>query len=369
MYLSHFSNCLAISVRKQSLPPNTYYYQGVQFYKTSKPFPTCCFHEFHTFGTMEKMVHISDDFINRNTDFSELISALKESFASQEMLVPQRHHHNFPNPETKSDSTLLLMPAWHPGKEAGVKIATVSPENRQFDLPSIQAIYILLDAVTGTVKATLEAKSLTAKRTAAASALASYYLSKENATSFLMIGTGALSANLIRAHASVRPIENVFVWGRSKEKAKAICEELQNERFNCQTIDSIEAKISEVDIVSCATLSATPLIFGKFLQQGQHIDLVGAYKKDMREADDETIKRASVFVDTFDGLNESGDISIPLENGILKKAAIKGDLFSLCSGRTKGRSDDKEISLFKSVGHALEDLVAASYYYNKLNNG
>lgn len=327
-----------------------------------------CHDYFNTFDDMEKMVQISDNFINEYTDFPELITALKAGFASEDILVPQRHHHDFPNPETGADSTLLLMPAWHPGKEAGVKIAAVSPENSRFDLPSIQAIYILLDAVKGTVIATLQAKSLTAKRTAAASALASSYLSKENANSLLMIGTGALSINLIRAHASVRPIERVYVWGRNTEKAKAICDELRNENFHCEAVNAIEEKITEVDIVSCATLSATPLVFGKLLRKGQHIDLVGAFKKDMRETDDETIKIASVFVDTFGGIHESGDISIPLEKGILKESTIKGDLFSLCSGKTKGRTDEKEITLFKSVGHALEDLVAASYYYNKFSN-
>lgn len=317
---------------------------------------------------MEQTLQITDDFINSSTNFAELISALKIGFASPDIVVPQRHHHDFPNPETGADSTLLLMPAWHPGKEAGVKIATVSPNNSRFDLPSIQAIYILLDAENGTVKATLQAKSLTAKRTAATSALASSYLSKENANSLLMIGTGALSINLIRAHASVRPIGNVYVWGRNTEKAQAICDELRNENFNCQAVNTIEEKIDGVDIVSCATLSATPLVFGKLLRKGQHIDLVGAYKKDMREADDETINKASVFVDTFGGIHESGDISIPLEEGILKESTIKGDLFSLCSGKTKGRIDEKEITLFKSVGHALEDLVGASYYYNKFSN-
>lgn len=327
-----------------------------------------CHDYFNTFDYMMKMVHISDDFINEHTDFSELIMALKLGFSAQDVCVPQRHHYDFPNPVTGADSTLLLMPAWHPGKEAGVKIATVSPENSRFDLPSIQAAYILMDAVKGTVKAILQAESLTAKRTAAASALASSYLSKKSSNSLLMIGTGALSVNLIRAHASVRSIEKVFVWGRKIEMAQAICDELQDENFHCQTISAIEEKIADVDIVSCATLSATPLVFGKLLRKGQHIDLVGAYKKDMREADDETIKKASVFVDTFGGIYESGDISIPLKKGILKESIIKGDLFSLCSVKTKGRTDEKEITLFKSVGHALEDLVAASYYYNKFSN-
>jgi len=317
---------------------------------------------------MEPPVQISDDFINANTDFKELIPALKSGFASEDIIIPQRHHHDFPNPKTGSDSTLLLMPAWRPGENAGVKMVTISPENSKYDLPAIQGSYVLMNAITGEVKAILEAKGLTAKRTAATSALASTFLSKENSTSLLMIGTGALSANLIRAHASVRPIDTVYVWGRKFEKAKAVCEALRDETFNCSVIASIEEKISEVDIVSCATLSKIPLVHGKLLKEGQHIDLIGAYRQDMREADDEVIQRASVFVDSFGGREESGDIFIPLEKGILKEEDIKGDLFSLCSEKTKGRTNEKEITLFKSVGHALEDLVAASYYYNKFKN-
>lgn len=318
---------------------------------------------------MDAIVQISEDFIERKTNFRDLVAALKNGFASKEIIVPQRHHHDFPNPETGADSTLLLMPAWHPGQNAGVKMVTISPENSQFNLPSIQGSYFLMDATTGQAKAILEAKNLTVKRTAAASALASSFLSKGNASSLLMIGTGALSKNLIRAHSKVRPINNVFVWGRTIEKARLICEALKNEDFEIQPVKTIEENISEVDIISCATLSKTPLVFGKFLKPGQHIDLVGAYKKDMREADDEVIKLASVFVDTFDGLRESGDILIPLENGTLKNERIKGDLYSLSSHEIKGRTSEEEITVFKSVGHALEDLVAATYYFEQFNNG
>lgn len=280
-----------------------------------------------------------------------------------------RHHHDFPNPKVQADSTLLLMPAWNPSKNAGVKIVTVSPENGQFDMPSIQGTYIYFDAIKGSIKAILEAKSLTVKRTAAASALASSFLSNENSSSLLMIGTGALSVNLIKAHTSVRPIKNVFIWGRNFDKAKEIENKLQDENFSITAVKSIEDKLSEVDIVSCATLSKTPLVLGKNLKEGQHIDLVGAYKKDMREADDETISKASVFVDTFQGgLKESGDIVIPLQNGTLKEDDIKADLFQLCAHKKPGRQSTKEITLFKSVGHALEDLAAANYYYNKFTN-
>jgi len=314
---------------------------------------------------MEPTVQIYDTFINENTHFRELIAALKAGFTSEDIIIPQRHHHDFPNPETGSDSTLLLMPAWHPGENAGVKMVTISPENSRYELPAVQGSYILMNAVTGEVKAILEAKELTVKRTAATSALASSFLSKKNSNSLLMIGTGALSTNLIRAHVSVRPIKNVFVWGRNPEKAKSVCDALKDEAFNCAVISSIEDKIEEVDIISCATLSKIPLILGKYLRSGQHIDLVGAYKKDMRESDDEAIQKASIFVDSFGGKEESGDILIPLKKGLLDESDIQGDLFSLCSEETKGRKDDNQITLFKSVGHALEDLVAASYYYNQ----
>lgn len=318
---------------------------------------------------MDDIIQIDSQFIEDNTNFTELTNALRDGFLESNIIVPMRHHHDFPNPSVDVDSTLLLMPAWNPSKEAGVKVVTVSPENGQFDLPSIQGTYIYLDAEKGSVKAILEAKNLTAKRTAAASALASTYLSREDSSSLLMVGTGALSINLIKAHTSVRPIKHVFVWGRNPEKAQTICDALKHENFSIDVVKSIEDKISEVDIISCATLSKTPLILGNHLKKGQHIDLVGAYKKDMREADDITISKASVFLDTFQGgLKESGDIVIPLQNGTLKEHDIKADLFQLCSGEKSGRSSEDEITVFKSVGHALEDLIAAKYYYNKFSN-
>ncbi|MCL8006931.1 ornithine cyclodeaminase family protein [Gelidibacter japonicus] len=314
---------------------------------------------------MKNIIQIDADFVEKNTDFPNLIADLEKMFSNKELLVPMRHHHDFPNPEVGMESTLLLMPAWNPGKEAGVKIATVSPANGKFDLPAIQAIYIYLDALKGSIKAIIEAKSLTVKRTAAASALASKYLSRENSKSLLMIGTGALSPNLIKAHASVRPIEQVFVWGRNFDKAEAICEALSGEKFEITPIEDLEDKISEVDIISSATLSPTPLVLGKYLKPGQHVDLVGAYRPDMREADDDAIRRSEVFVDTYaGGLKESGDIVIPLKTGILTEQDIKADLFSMATKKHSGRRDDAHITLFKSVGHALEDLAAAAHYYN-----
>lgn len=317
---------------------------------------------------MNTIPFISDAFIAENCNFSKLIEALRKGFSNTEIEVPMRHHHDFPNPQEKVDSTLLLMPAFHPGKDLGVKIVTVSPNNGEHNLPAIQGVYIYLDAQFGNIKAILDAKVLTASRTAAASALASSYLSRQDSSTLLMIGTGALASNLIRSHASVRPITKVYVWGRNSEKSKAVCEDLKDYPFSCESVDSIESVIQKADIISCATLSKTPLVLGKWLQEGQHLDLVGAYKKDMREADDEAIKKASVFVDTFQGgLKESGDIVIPLQNNVITKADIKADLFELCSNAKQGRTSAKEITFFKSVGHALEDLVAASHFYQEFN--
>jgi len=318
---------------------------------------------------MKDISLIDDNFINKNTNFPELISEIKNAFITSTIEVPQRHHHDFSNPKEQVDSTLLLMPAWNPGKEAGVKIVTVSPNNGNYNLPSIQGTYIYLDAHKGMVKAILAAKALTAKRTAAASALASSFLAKQNSSSLLMIGTGALSKNLILAHASVRPIKRVYIWGRNLSKAQTVCDELSNEEFSISAIETIEEKLSEVDIISCATLSKTPLVLGKYLKEGQHIDLVGAYKKNMRESDDEAIQKSQIYVDTLQGgIKESGDIVTPLQQGIISKKDIKADLFELCSGKKRGRQNEKEITYFKSVGHALEDLAAATYYYKKYKN-
>jgi ornithine cyclodeaminase len=309
---------------------------------------------------------IGTDFINAHTDFPVLIEKLHRAFAANDVDVPTRHHHNFKNAVAGADSTLLLMPAWLSGQDAGVKIVTVCPENGQYGLPAIQGTYIYLDAATGSVKAILDAKALTAKRTAAVSAMASSFLSRKNASSLLMIGTGALSANLIAAHASVRPIEQVFVWGLNFDKATAIAAGFNGVPFSVKAVRSIEDAIGKVDIISCATLSKTPLVMGRHLVNGQHVDLIGSYKKDMREADDETILKSSIFVDSYYGaLNETGDIYIPIQNGIISTDSLKADLFELCAATKPGRAGDREITLFKSVGHSLEDLIAARYYYDQ----
>lgn len=311
------------------------------------------------------MRFIDKDEVKKVLDFPSLIEALRIAFIS-DIKVPPRHHHDFGNPKAGIDSTLLLMPAWEESESLGVKIVTVSPNNAKYDLPAIQGIYLLFDAEKGTIEALIEGKSLTSKRTAAASALASSYLSKKDASSMLMIGTGALSSELIRAHASVRDIKDVYIWGRNKSKAQKIADELKDE-FNIKAIDNIEDQISNVDIISCATLSVEPLVLGKFLKPGQHIDLVGSYKPNMREADDELIKTVDIYIDSDMAKKETGDLKIPLESNTISEDDVKADLFQLTREEKTGRTSDSSITLFKSVGHGLEDLAAAKLVKEKLS--
>ena len=318
---------------------------------------------------MDQIPFINNDFMESHTDFNSLIKTLEDGFAHGSVETPMRHHHDYENPEEGKDSTLLLMPAWRAGNDIGVKVVTVNPNNGKYDLPAIQGTYLYMDGHNGSILAILDAKALTAKRTAAASALAASYLAKASATDLLMIGTGALSRNLIRAHASIRPISKVYIWGRNFKKAHQIASDFAQEGLNVMAVKDYIPYLGMVDIISCATLSKSPLIFGKHLIEGQHIDLVGAYKKDMREADDEAVIRSTVFLDTFQGgLKESGDIVIPIQKGILLEKDIKADLFDLCSKVKTGRESEKEITYFKSVGHASEDLIAAKYYFEQWKN-
>ncbi|GAB1446702.1 MAG: ornithine cyclodeaminase family protein [Cyclobacteriaceae bacterium] len=310
------------------------------------------------------MHFIDSEDIEKYTDYPMLIEMLRDAFQKQ-YKIPKRHHHQYPNPKEGVESTLLLMPAWDDGENLGVKVVNVSPNNSKHNLPTIQGKYLLFDLQTGTPKAILDAKSLTNKRTAAASALASGFLSREDASCLLMIGNGALAPELIKAHTVTRPITKVYLWGRNFEKSESVSQQLSKLGVEIIPIKDYIPYLGEADIISCATLSPTPLIFGKHIKAGQHYDLVGAYKPDMREADDEFISSVSIHVDNYEGATtETGDLAIPLREGVITRDHILSELFELCRSEKVGRKDDKEITCFKSVGHALEDLAGAKLVFD-----
>jgi alanine dehydrogenase len=291
-------------------------------------------------------------------DFESLIERLRQAFR-RDIVVPPRHHHAIETPEG-DEANLLLMPAWQAGRHVGVKLVTVFPGNAAHDLPAVMGAYLLLDGKTGSPLALIDGPVLTAKRTAAASALAASYLARSDAERLLMVGTGVLAPQLILAHATVRPICNVLIWGRSPDKAARLAENLNRGDFRVEATDDLEAAARGAHVISCATLSPEPLIQGAWLQPGQHLDLVGGYRPDMRETDDAAISRARVFVDTRTGAcTEAGDIVQPLESGLLAPEDIAADLFELARGERAGRRFYDQITLFKSVGSAIEDLAAA----------
>ncbi len=285
--------------------------------------------------------------------YKDIVEALREGFRA-EIKTPVRHHH-----ETSAVTTLLLMPAW--SKEfTGLKTVTVKTDNPSLNIPTVQGAYLLIDNATGAPVAMMDGTELTRRRTAAAGALASDYLSRKDASTLLLIGAGALGAHFVRAHAAVRPIKTVLIHNRTVEKSAALAAELNAEGFSAKPVSDLEAAMAEADIITGITSSTQAIIKGAWLKPGTHIDLAGAYKPTMRETDAETVGRSRVYVDTREGAEaEAGDLIQAQAEGQFEFSQVQGDLFELCRGAMLGRKTESEITLFKSCGTALEDLAAA----------
>ncbi|MDR7029974.1 ornithine cyclodeaminase family protein [Rhizobium rosettiformans] len=290
-----------------------------------------------------------------------LIAALAAMFKTG-CVMPVRHHHSVAVPG-EADATLLLMPAWQPGEYVGVKLVSVFPDNHLRSLPAIHGSYLLSSGRTGELLAVIDGGELTARRTAAASALAASHLAREDASSLLVVGTGRLSVNLVEAHSRVRPITEVVIWGRDRAKAEQAVSEARALGYAANVAEDLEAAARQADIISCATLSRAPLIRGAWLKPGSHLDLIGAFNKDMRESDDEAVRRARLFVDTRAGaFAEAGDLLQPMAAGVINADHVVAELSELVGG-TEGRRSAEDITLFKSVGAALEDLAGAILAY------
>ncbi|MCI5077908.1 ornithine cyclodeaminase family protein [Oricola sp.] len=307
------------------------------------------------------MNFISAEDLDRLFTFEGVTDALRDAFA-EGVQAPLRHHHTIARP-SGADQTLLLMPAWSNevvSGHIGVKIATVTPDNGAEGLPAVMASYILMDGATGAPRALIDGTRLTLWRTSCASALAARYLAPREPDTLLVVGAGELAPFLARAHAAARPYRRIRIWNRSIGKAEALANALWRDGFDASAASDLDEAVEEADTISAATLSSVPLIKGALLTPGTHVDLVGAFTPQMRESDDDCVRRATVFVDTFEGATkEGGDIVQPLNDGVIARADIRADLAALTTGAHAGRSSDDEITLFKSTGAALEDLAAA----------
>jgi ornithine cyclodeaminase len=296
-----------------------------------------------------------------------LADALAAAFRG-DVVVPTRHHHEMERPG--DEATLLLMPAWTgPTVEPayfGTKIVSIFRNNASRGLPSVLGTYMLNDGATGMPLAAIDGTRITTWRTAAASALAARSLARADARRMVMVGAGALAPFLIRAHAAERPLTDIALWNHRPERAASVAAELSATGLPVRAVSDLEAAVREADIVTCATLSVEPLIRGAWLKPGTHLDLVGAYKPTMRETDDACVSRASLFCDTRAGaLKEGGDLAMPIAAGIVRAADVKADLFDLARGTHPGRRSADEITLFKSVGTAIEDLAAAILVWDR----
>jgi ornithine cyclodeaminase len=302
--------------------------------------------------------------------YGRLVEALREAFRRGGTVPLRSHYHVDPAPDAPAGShggTLLVMPAWQAGRHIGIKAVSVFPDNGKVGLPSVIGAYLLFDANTGRPQAVIDGVALTLRRTACASALAAGYLARKDAQHLLMVGAGSLAPHLVRAHCAVRRYRRIEIWNRSRARAAAMAERLTDLNATITVVDDLESAVRAADTVSCATLSREPLVRGDWLKPGVHVDLVGGFTPEMREADDAALDRAEVWVDTREGaLKEAGDLVQPLKHGLLRPEDVRGDLFELCRADVFARQNDAEITLFKSVGTALEDLAAAEMVFEGL---
>ncbi|GLI23365.1 ornithine cyclodeaminase [Xanthobacter flavus] len=290
--------------------------------------------------------------------YERLVPALQAAFAAAQVESPVRGVHHVGNEETPG--RLLTMPAWRPGQVFGVKLVNVFPTNGARGLGAVHGVYALFDGSTGIPTAIIEADALTNRRTAATSALASTFLSRMDSETLTLVGTGNLAFQLAQGHCAVRPIRRVLVWGRSSERAAAMAANLAALGLPAEPVSDLSAAVAAADIVTSATTSNDPLVLGQDVRPGTHVDLVGAFTPTMRESDDALIRASDVYVDTYAGaLGEAGDLLLPVAAGVWSTDQVKADLYELCGGTKEGRTDPKAITLFKSVGASIEDLVAA----------
>lgn len=293
--------------------------------------------------------------------YGKLIDALNAGFCGV-CESPLRHHHYLKNAGA-DDDVLLLMPAWRESGFGGIKIVNVVPGNAARGRAALSSSYVLFDRETGQHLLLLDGGELTARRTAAASALAARRLARPDSETHLVIGAGRVGSNLPLAYREVLPITRTLVYNRTPENARHVVDTLAAQGIVSEVVSDVEEAAARADVISCATLASAPVLRGAWLRPGQHIDLIGSFTPHMREVDDEAITRATVYIDTEHAIVESGDIVGPLESGALRREDIAGTLKALCEQDITPRRTDDAITLFKGVGTAIEDLSAAALAY------
>ncbi|WP_333829581.1 ornithine cyclodeaminase family protein [Pararhodobacter sp.] len=256
---------------------------------------------------------------------------------------------------SRGDDRLLSRAAWIDGLGAGVKSVTVYPGNPAAGRPSVQGAMLVFDDTTGAVEAVIDSPLVTKWKTAGDSLLGARLLARKDARKLLIVGAGVVAQTLIEAYSALIPGLEVTIWARNPAASRA----LADRNPGTESATDLETAVRAAEIIATCTMAKEPLINGDWLQPGQHLDLIGAYTPDMREADDTCLKRARLFVDSrATTIGHIGELMIPIAAGVITEADIQGDFYDMVAGRA-GRRSDAEITLFKNGGGAHLDLMTA----------
>jgi ornithine cyclodeaminase len=307
----------------------------------------------------ETLPFVTGDQLNELLPMKAAVDAVEAAFAAEtKPEAPLRSRI-----ETGSGD-LLLMPAVGEAG-AGVKLVTVNPSNPERGLPLIHALYALFDAETLRPLAVFDGGGLTGLRTAAVSGLATRHLSWPKCRTLVLFGAGVQATTHLEAMLAERAIERVTVVSRTEDRARELVARAEDRGVKAEVGDA--GTVADADLICTCTTSATPLFDGRLLQPGVHINAVGAYRPQDRELDTETVRRARIVVETREAaLAEAGDLLIPMEEGAIGHSAIEADLSEVVRGATVRKSPD-DVTLFKSVGVAFEDLAVARAAYEKMD--
>ena len=266
------------------------------------------------------------------------------------------------------ENALLSRAAWIPGRGIGVKTATIFPNNQSLaePLPNVNGVFTLFEDQTGLPAAIIDGTLLTKWKTAGDSILGSRLLARPDSRILVILGAGAVAESLIEAYSQTFPsLEQIIIWNRTAEKAHSIASRCSSASRPVIISEDLEHAIRSADIVSSATMAVEPFIDGDWVKKGTHIDLIGAFRPDMREAKNNLIQKAQLFVDARETtLHDIGELLIPLEQGVITTQHIRADLYDLCNG-VKGRQSAKDITLFKNGGGAHLDVMTAIYIYKQ----
>jgi 1-pyrroline-2-carboxylate reductase [NAD(P)H] len=299
--------------------------------------------------------------------FPDLVDALQKAFASKFTMPPRKVF--LLDEEGGSNDAFALLPSWN-DSVIGIKAFTYFPNNPKPQYESLYSKIMLFDRAHGEPLALVDGTSVTFLRTAAISGLASRLLSRADSETLLLLGTGNLSTFIIRAQASVRNLKRVLVWGRTPANAQNVVGQMSEELEGIEfaVVDDLQAACGEADIVVSATGSPEPLVLGNWITEGTHTDFIGNHHATKRECDTALVVKSRVYADSRDNcFREAGEILVPIAEGVFTQEDVVGQLTEMCAGTVPLREDDRQITLFKSIGMALSDLVGANHAYRASN--